>query len=272
MRIEPFISKDGFEIRQFDSGEWDVRLVDCKTRPEILIWDWFTEPDIIIPLQKSSCVRSIFGKHCPLKLRTYYQPYSRQDRLFQLGGCNADEINLEVLSCYFQEVEVMALHSSTSGYDDRNDEFKFESEDVYIDGRRDTVYVFPDMNASLHFNIYDGENAIHYHKIRDDAGVRVYTSDHDVIKFKDKNFLICDDICDGGRTFVETAKDLRNQYGDGVVIELLVAHGFMTHGLYALRQSGISTIWIANPESYSYLLKRFCDPSYFIKFWQRYKL
>jgi ribose-phosphate pyrophosphokinase len=44
----------------------------------------------------------------------------------------------------------------------------------------------------------------------------------------DETFVIVDDICDGGRTFIELAKELRKQ--DAQKIHLYVTHGFFTKG------------------------------------------
>lgn len=59
-----------------------------------------------------------------------------------------------------------------------------------------------------------------------------------------KNFLIIDDICDGGRTFIELAKKLR-PLTDGKVM-LYVTHGIFSQGLDPLL-AVIDEIYCANP-------------------------
>lgn len=55
------------------------------------------------------------------------------------------------------------------------------------------------------------------------------------------NFLICDDICDGGRTFTELAKVLRNGRAN-VHIALYVTHGIFSKG-YAVFDGLIDKIF-----------------------------
>lgn len=49
----------------------------------------------------------------------------------------------------------------------------------------------------------------------------------------DCNLFVLDDICDGGRTFIEVAKALDTAVGDGVIfsLELAVTHGLFTKGV-----------------------------------------
>ena len=44
-------------------------------------------------------------------------------------------------------------------------------------------------------------------------------------------FIIVDDICDGGRTFIELAKEIRKVYGRECNIQLVVTHGIFSKGL-----------------------------------------
>lgn len=47
-----------------------------------------------------------------------------------------------------------------------------------------------------------------------------------------KHYLIVDDICDGGRTFLELAKLMREYFGEeGLRLDLWVTHGIFSHGL-----------------------------------------
>jgi ribose-phosphate pyrophosphokinase len=58
---------------------------------------------------------------------------------------------------------------------------------------------------------------------------------------KNKSVLIVDDICDGGRTFIEAAKLL---YIEGVNnVYLYVTHGLFTKGIQILYDAGIKRIF-----------------------------
>ena len=65
-------------------------------------------------------------------------------------------------------------------------------------------------------------------------------------EIKSKNFVICDDICDGGRTFIEIAKAIRNirpeeVFGDNIY--LVVTHSIFSAGFEELEKwfTGIYT-------------------------------
>jgi phosphoribosylpyrophosphate synthetase len=47
--------------------------------------------------------------------------------------------------------------------------------------------------------------------------------------YKDSKFVIVDDICDGGRTFIELAKAIREKVADAKIY-LVVTHGLFTSG------------------------------------------
>jgi ribose-phosphate pyrophosphokinase len=58
-------------------------------------------------------------------------------------------------------------------------------------------------------------------------------------------FLIVDDICDGGRTFVEVAKVIKGSYSNVQGIDLFVTHGIFSKGVNALAP-WIDTIFTTN--------------------------
>jgi ribose-phosphate pyrophosphokinase len=59
--------------------------------------------------------------------------------------------------------------------------------------------------------------------------------------------LIVDDICAGGRSFIELAKAIKLARTYDNKIELYVTHGTFENGLDVLVDAGISTIYVANP-------------------------
>jgi ribose-phosphate pyrophosphokinase len=61
-------------------------------------------------------------------------------------------------------------------------------------------------------------------------------------------FVIVDDICDGGRTFIEVAKAIRKNrptpiYQDKIF--LVVSHGIFSNGLYELSK-WVDGVWSTN--------------------------
>ncbi len=59
------------------------------------------------------------------------------------------------------------------------------------------------------------------------------------------DFVIVDDICDGGRTFIHLAQAIKDGPANGrdAKVVLLVSHGLFTHGLDGIKQY-IDEIWI----------------------------
>lgn len=66
----------------------------------------------------------------------------------------------------------------------------------------------------------------------------------DDVDLTDKTVMILDDICDGGRTFVEAAKHLREAGAKRV--ELYVTHGIFSKGVENLLDNGIDHIYTTN--------------------------
>jgi ribose-phosphate pyrophosphokinase len=52
---------------------------------------------------------------------------------------------------------------------------------------------------------------------------------------KDKDFVIVDDICDGGRTFIEIAQNIKEQHPNAKIY-LIVSHGIFSKGFKELRK------------------------------------
>lgn len=66
----------------------------------------------------------------------------------------------------------------------------------------------------------------------------------DDVDLTDKTVMILDDICDGGRTFIEAAKHLREAGAKRV--ELYVTHGIFSKGVENLLDNGIDHIYTTN--------------------------
>ena len=68
----------------------------------------------------------------------------------------------------------------------------------------------------------------------------------DIIDLKNKKVLLCDDLCDGGRTFIEAAKLLKNL--GAKTVDLYTTHGIYSKGVQILFDSGINRIFNYNGE------------------------
>jgi ribose-phosphate pyrophosphokinase len=259
-----------FEIKKFNSGEKSVRITERLSEFKVH-WNWFNEDeqDIMIPLMKADAIKRQYG-NVPILLNASYLPYSRQDRMFEIGQAVPMDLLQKIFSNYFDHILCMALHGVEDYKSNHIPKYPLLLKQClsleYLPFFSYYNFVFPDKNAGKHFNA-SPEQSIYFEKIRDESGKPklVAESYNNLSAFhRDQPFLICDDICDGGRTFVECAKLLKENFGNDKKIELIIYHAFLTHGLEDLKNSGISKIHIINPDSYGYIIKKYPnDLNYF---------
>lgn len=105
------------------------------------------------------------------------------------------------------------------------------------------VFVSPDAGAYKKTSklIKDDNKIAIGLKKRGEKGEILNTKVLSPVSLKDKACVIVDDICDGGRTFIELAKALREQGAAHVF--LYVTHGIFSKGLSILYEAGIEHIY-----------------------------
>jgi ribose-phosphate pyrophosphokinase len=260
--------KSMFEIKQFNSGEYEVKLVERITDAvAVICWNWFKEKDLMLQLLKIDAIKRVYGNSKQIILRANYLPYLRQDRVFEAGLGIPSEVLLQVLLQH-AIIETHGAHSFNNKYQIKSIKVSLRGEQF---GWR-YKYVYPDKNAFKHFWGNESSSYIILDKQRTESGIKstIATVCENCVHPEDigiQPFLICDDICDGGRTFIEAAKLLREKYAKDIPIYLMVYHAFLTHGIDTIKESGISKIIIINPDSYEYCTARFPDD---LTFFERY--
>lgn len=247
-----------FDVKKFSSGEWDIKIKERIYGDAIIHWNWFNENerDIMLLLMKIGAIKKQYGM-IPITIHAPYLPYARQDRVFEAGQDLAIETLVKAICGRYSDVkiETMALHCKR--YNCNSYDLKYEIHD-----ETHAIYniIYPDSNAIHHYSHLFGnhERCLHFEKIRDKKdkpSLKLITDKLTLGELGNNYFLICDDICAGGRTFIECAKEIRRIYGNDTIIELMIYHAFLDHGLDALKESGISQIHIINPDSYEYICK-----------------
>lgn len=175
-----------------------------------------------------------------------YFPYARQDRVMESGEsfslrvavqmlktCNFKNIvvvdpHSDVLSGMFGPGELITISQATACY------YKLTEAGV---GKPNTYLISPDAGALK--KIYKAAKAfsvpvIEARKVRDvSTGQITSTSVEKIEVVGNPTFIILDDICDGGKTFIELAKEIRREYGE-CTIKLVVTHGIFSKGLDVL--------------------------------------
>lgn len=193
-----------------------------------------------------------------------YLPYSRQDRVANPGEALSSKVFADIInSLNYRKVFTFDAHSDVSvacitnceSYDqvhiiNRFSE-RFGSELRSLNSALEDGYftlMSPDAGANKKTlkiaQHYGGLRIIRCDKVRDtETGEITRTSvDWDgVNSMRGMNLLMVDDICDGGRTFIEIAKTVGIH--EPASISLYVTHGIFSKGLMGLVDSGIRDIY-----------------------------
>jgi ribose-phosphate pyrophosphokinase len=198
--------------------------------------------------------RLLSGQHVVLHIP--YLPYARQDKATE----NTSTFNLSVLA---QILNSGSFNLITS-YDTHNTERArelirhFQNLSPY-DFHYETItsvepdyIVFPDAGAAHRYDEYGlyfvNTAKIVCDKTRDQLTGQI--TGHEITQFDTldvtpKRFLIIDDLCDGGATFVSVAKMLRQKYSD-IRVDLCVSHGLFSKGRETLLANGIDNLYTTN--------------------------
>ena len=179
-----------------------------------------------------------------------YVPYflgSRSDRKFVNGGVNyLKQVICPIInSLNFSKVDVLDPHSDVleaclNNYEKTNNHFlvALALNNICADMSGSVCLVSPDAGAykkvfdvAKEFNI---EKIITATKVRDlKTGQILHTEVPTPDMHNDIKYVIVDDICDGGRTFVEIAKAIKATRPTAKIY-LIVTHGIFSGGFYEL--------------------------------------
>jgi ribose-phosphate pyrophosphokinase len=184
-----------------------------------------------------------FGFYLVLELP--YLPYARQDKEVTNESTFAFHSFCKLLNTLdFDEIQVFDPHNA-----ELTSELLWGTEITMPDIKgivkwaNDATPVYPDAGAAKRYVAIT--KALYCEKVREPltgaiTGVKVKG------KVKPISYIILDDICDGGKTFIEVAKKL---YSAGAKeVHLYVSHGIFSKGLEPLRAAGIKRIFTSKGE------------------------
>lgn len=210
--------------------------------------------DVMALLMLTDAVRRQFQNIAKFKACIFYVPYARQDRVMKPGESlsvkvfcdliNSQKYDNVVIWDPHSDVTPALLNNCTAVHQDSLANHTLTH--IFVEPNT-TVLVAPDAGAikkvTAVAQAMDIKEVVRADKMRDPStgkitGTKVY-SEH----IGDKDFLIVDDICDGGYTFLELAKVLR-PLTNGKII-LYVTHGIFSKGLEVFR-GVIDQIYAAN--------------------------
>ena len=245
-----------FEMFKFSGGEIHIKLnnrIDYSVVTKVVITQRIKNSDDIMAIMFAKDALERKGIR-NFELIIPYVPYARQDRVAVEGESFTLKVFCNIInSMKFDEVVVIDAHSDvTTALLDRsrnisNSRFvEYALKDI---SETNLILVSPDAGASKKTHSLFKEipnrftDLIQCDKIRDVrngeiTGVKVFSDD-----LKGSPCLIVDDICDGGRTFIEIASELKNR-GAGNIY-LFVTHGIFSKG-YAQLSNHFKRIFTTN--------------------------
>lgn len=237
---------DKVEIKQwkFPAGELGIKIEGTYSKDVVTIsCKYQSSDDLMYLLLLVDAIRSKNNKTY-INLDMHYFPYARQDRVCAEGESFSLRVIANLLnSCNFNKVTVWDAHSSVlQAFFDAGVLLDVKQSVLVLPLFRDKencCLVSPDAGATK--KIYDiskstGFPIIESQKIRcTNTGNIIETRINNTELFESvKELIVVDDICDGGRTFIELAKVIRKTYQKKLT--LVVTHGIFSNGFSELEK------------------------------------
>lgn len=226
------------ESFKFSAGEVNVKVTDFLPRDVEIIMDFKGSDDIIELLMVTDAMRRQ-NPQVDLYLTMPYMPFARQDRVMVPGEALSLKVFADLINSQgYAKVTIWDAHSDVAPALLNNcvniPLYNLVNAGDYFD-LTTTVIVSPDAGAEK--KIFNFANKFGFNKVVTASKVRDVSTgqitETTIGKFPmfltPSKILIVDDICDGGRTFIELAKALRKVSGGS--INLLVTHGIFSKGI-----------------------------------------
>jgi ribose-phosphate pyrophosphokinase len=249
---------DGFEpygqgslrntTHHFSGGEVQIRLEESNLRGEsILVTTRIKSSDDLMRLLLVTDALREKGVQ-EIHIFIPYLPYARQDRVVRAGEAFSLRVFADILNAQgYASVTVFDVHSDVAPALIRrcvvvpNHGFVRK----VLEGVHDYWLLSPDAGAFKKITLladallYSEEIAV-CTKVRVHGGA-INSVTVSVPDFYGKDVFIIDDICDGGRTFIALAKEIRSRNSGR--INLIVSHGIFSYGEEVIRDGGIDHIY-----------------------------
>lgn len=246
--IIPTVFPDG------TSQVWKLPETILTSNNVKITWNFENEAELIHLGSLRKLIKNSAFKH----LHIPFLPYSRQDKEIS----NYNTFNLEILAdilntFHFSLITSIDVHNPIHTADLITNFSNMESTNIIqnvIKEVKPDLLVFPDDGASKRYNI--SGPALIGQKYRDQMSGNLSEKYEFMYKNLDRlveqndlrsetKLLIIDDICDGGRTFINLVTILK-RYQSNLEFNLYVTHGIFSQGKQVLFDSGIKNIYTTN--------------------------
>lgn len=230
--VTPTIFPDG--TSQVWKLPTDVLRVDYLPDKMEVVWHFESEAEVMHLCQLSALVYK-YTQNSP-DLVIPFLPYGRQDKAVSNDTTFALRIFINVIQEFFEKISTFDSHSLIN-----RDGFKSldVNDQVYtaLNQSGASLVCFPDKGATTRGYDLNGISSFNLEKKRDQStGIIEGLVCPLPLDLTDKTILLVDDIADGGRTFIESAKLL---YSMGAAhVDLYVTHGIFSQGIHILTELG----------------------------------
>jgi len=245
--LRPTLFPDG------TSQVWKLPTEILESRELEITWNFDDEREILDLLSLRWLLpKQSWDLHIP------FLPYARQDKTVS----NTSTFNLVVLADLINELGCNEVTSVDVHNPDRTTSLIHNFKNIEVTALQELIIrennidliVFPDLGAAGRYNAYSALNrpVIICDKVRDQStgNITGHTMLSASAATKDApwNFLIIDDLCDGGATFISVTRMLRDVYTPDQVgnINLFVTHGVFSRGRQHLLNNGITKVFTTN--------------------------
>jgi ribose-phosphate pyrophosphokinase len=250
--VDPTSSNIDYKISKFPDGQQTIDLIgdySGENLTNVIIYSRLNSfRDLELIICATQAVRNL--SDCTISLYVPSFLGARSDRKFQTGGVNyLKQVICPIINSQnYSTVLVLDPHSDVleaciNNFEKINNHLvvKYSLQDLYKDEDYSKVaIVSPDAGALK--KIYDVakeyniEKVVTASKVRDIKTSKILKTELPQTDWAGtETVIIIDDICDGGRTFIELAKTIR-EYGFTDKIVLIVTHGIFTAGLKPLNE------------------------------------
>lgn len=253
--INLFESNELLELKKFAGGECHVKLLTTfNEEDKVRINTRLNSSDDMMNLCLAvDALRNMYVQYVEVFIP--YIPYARQDRVMVPGEPLSIKVFANIInSLNLNKVIVFDAHSDVSValLNNCQNIANYEMVKYFIADLNltDFTLVSPDLGAykkvdKLASKInYKGQIATGI-KVRDLATGQIIKSDVNTDDLKGKACIVVDDICDGGRTFIELASALKaKNAGD---LYFIASHGIFSHNaIDRLKEAGYKNVCSSN--------------------------
>lgn len=250
-----FSSNEYVELKKFAGGECHLKfLTSFHEGDKIRIHTRLNSSDDVFTLCLAvDALRRMNVEH--IEAFIPYVPYARQDRVMVPGEPLSVKVFAGIINAlHLKKVTVFDAHSDVSValINQCENLPNYEMVDHFISklGLTEFILVSPDIGAykkvdklAQHMQ-YKGQIVTGI-KVRDLSTGQITKSDVNTENLNGKCCLVIDDICDGGRTFIELATALKAK--NAGALYFIASHGIFSHNaLDRLKEAGYKQVCSSN--------------------------